>query len=132
MHLGCGFSFADIFKPEIDEWIAAGEQYQSVIIASEFKSLSYELYHTINQLESRLYEKNEEIKAIMVTAIGKHISIADYSLFASIVKSQKFYSLANGCHFDEDTTVYLKLHISTGPTTNNSLFEVPAFLRRKS
>ncbi|MFA0069828.1 hypothetical protein [Vibrio breoganii] len=127
LHLGCAFSYADISKAEIERWIDAGDNFQSLTLKAKFKELSYELYHAIDKLESELFQNGQEIKAMILTTIGKHISIADYSLFATIVNSKDNFSLTNGCHLDGSQEMYLKLHVATGPKTRYA--DIPPFLK---
>nr|PMK42846.1 hypothetical protein BCU00_11635 [Vibrio breoganii] len=71
----------------------------------------------VSRRESELFQKGQEIKPIRLTVVGKHISIADYSLFATIADSKGFITLTNGYHLDGSKDVYLKLRVETGPKT---------------
>ncbi|OBT13449.1 hypothetical protein A9264_07225 [Vibrio sp. UCD-FRSSP16_10] len=130
LHLGCGFSFVDIYEPEMERWLASGDQFETLTITSTFKELGYEVYHAVARLKSELYDLNREIKALIITSVGKNISLVDHSLFSSIIQSNNIYGLANGCHLDNVENAYIKLHIAIGSKLILPDSDIPEFLRK--
>ncbi len=128
LHLGCGFSYVDFFQSDIDQWIEAGDEFQTLTIVGKFKELSYDLYHAIETLRKELYDLNREIRGIIFTSVGKQISCEDFGLFNAIIRSTGVYSLVNGCHFDSDENVYVKLHVATGSKGDCIYTDKPSFL----
>lgn len=128
LHVGCGFSYDDNGKVELEQLIQSGDRLQEIKVTGKFKELAYLLHKKLCWLKRELHEQGREVTRMMITAVGHHISIEDYSLFALIARSSVAQSISNGCLFKDTEDFHLKLHIASAKKIDDGYFEVPPFL----
>lgn len=57
LHVGCGFSFDDNGKVELEQLMRSGDRLQAMEVTGSFKELAYLLHHKLSRLKGELMNK---------------------------------------------------------------------------
>ncbi len=131
MHVRCGFSMFDIDEYDIRSWLANGQQFCSATVRGSYKELAHNLWGTIIEMTIQQQKRGMEIESILVTVVGKEISLDDIDLFLCVAGGAGKNTIGNTCLFaDESMENYIQVHFSLAPEEKTDEMDLPLFLRK--
>lgn len=118
LHMRCGFSHFDLDSADMGVWLSSGSRFKKLVVQSKKRELPYELWQTLCSICKPHAKNDEEIQTVILTIVGKLITLSEVSLYMSIADHFPFDLILNTSLFDDDSFEnYISLHCAFNSTT---------------
>ena len=117
MHVGCGFSYFCVDGQDIESWLSNASQFRVVTIQGGHKELAFNLWEALRNTINSYKSHGLYVKGVILTIMGKEISLDEIDLYVSIVQGFGVDLIPNTSFFfgDQQHDTQLKLHLALQP-----------------
>lgn len=127
IHAQCERSMFGMDLVDMYHWFESGNEFAKLSTQAPNKTLPYEFHVILTQFKSQL--ENKEIKCVVLTLLGKHMSLSECEIYLLLLSNLKCRVIVNTLFIDDypnDTQVIL--HIALDEKKSDVQSELPAFL----
>jgi hypothetical protein len=122
MHLSCGFSLICCDSEDMKSWIGDCNIFRTIKVGSVSSDAVSEVQDRLTETINYFEKNGLSVFGVLLTVIGRMISLEDFALYASSVEKLGVSSCFNTCLFDDDNkNTDLLVHLALKPKSQEYL-----------